>query len=345
MSLDLSPLFNSFSDDAPSGPNLEYDPAFLEMMEAAEAKPERQMGDSVIEAEEPDWKVVKARALDLCQRSKDVRVLILLAQASLHTDGFPATGQVLEAVQRLLSEAWDSVHPQLDPDDQDPMMRVNAIAALADPAGLIKSLRAVPLVSSRVVGRFALRDIERAESGGGEEGAPSADLISAAFMDVDLEELQSTETALLGARDAAATIDAALTERLGGQAPDLQPLVVMLKQCADEVSSRLASRGVSAAGDSAGFEAGVEEGAPGAAPTAAAAPAAAVNGRQDVVRMIDLICDYYRRSEPSSPVPVLLGRARKLVDKSFLDVVRDLVPGGLDEAERFRGEVEEEEDS
>lgn len=338
MSLDLSLLFSSFSDDAPSGPNLEYDPAFLEMMEAAEAKPERQMGDSVIEAEEPDWKVVKARALDLCQRSKDLRVLILLAQAALHTDGFPATGQALEAVQRVLSDAWDSVHPQLDPDDQDPMMRVNAIAALADPAGLIKSLRAVPLVSSRVVGRFALRDIHRAESGGGAEGGPSADLISAAFMDVDLEELQSTEAALRGAKDAAAAIDADLTERLGGQAPDLQPLVAMLEQCAGEVLSRLASRG-------AAVEVDVEPGAPAAAPTAAAAPAAAVNGRQDVVRMIDLICDYYRRSEPSSPVPVLLGRARKLVDMSFLDVVRDLVPGGLDEAERFRGEVEEQEDS
>jgi type VI secretion system protein ImpA len=45
--------------------------------------------------------------------------------------------------------------------------------------------------------------------------------------------------------------------------------------------------------------------------------------------MIDRICDYYARQEPSSPVPLILMRARGLVDKTFIDIMRDLAPDGL----------------
>jgi len=55
----------------------------------------------------------------------------------------------------------------------------------------------------------------------------------------------------------------------------------------------------------------------------------AVQSRQDVLRILDLICDYYRRSEPSSPIPLLLTRARRLVDKDFMEIVNDLTPEAL----------------
>ena len=335
MSLDASRLQSAVSDEAPSGPNLEYDAAFLEMVAAAEAKPERQMGDSVIEAQDPDWKAVKANAVELCERTKDLRVFILLAQAVLHTDGFGAMSDALVSMRVVLDEFWPSVHPELDPDDQDPMMRVNAIASLADPNGLIKQLRSAPLVSSKVVGRFSMRDIQLAESGQGGEGAPSMDLIGAAFMDVSVEQVEEASAAVCSAHEACIAIDEALTSRLGGQAPDLQPVLLALKEISGELAARWSEKD---AGAPVAAEEASEGG--GGAP-ATAARAAAVSDRKDVVRMIDLVCDYYQRCEPSSPVPVLLQRARKLVDMNFLDVVRDLVPGGLDEAERIRGEVEE----
>ena len=330
MSLDLDNLFEPLSEDHPSGSDLEYDATFLEMLAAAEAKPERQMGDSVIEAEEPEWKVVKSKALEVCERTKDIRALILLANAASHTDGFGAMRDVLQALQQVLVDFWPTVHPQLDPDDQDPMMRANAAAALADPDGLIKTLREIPLVESKVVGRFSMRDIEVAESGRGDADAPSPDLIAAAFMDVDVEALQETEAALDGAHEASVNIDARLTEEMGGQAPDLRPLMEAISATLQELRSRLSMRGVGEDADSEGGDAGEGGGSGG--------HSSGVNSRQDVVRHIDLICDYYRRVEPSSPVPVLLERARRLVDMSFLDVVRDLLPSGLDQAQQFEGQ-------
>jgi type VI secretion system protein ImpA len=56
-----------------------------------------------------------------------------------------------------------------------------------------------------------------------------------------------------------------------------------------------------------------------------------------VLRILDALCDYYARNEPSSPVPMLLTRAKRLVDKSFIDIIRDLAPAGLAEAEVIGG--------
>lgn len=83
-----------------------------------------------------------------------------------------------------------------------------------------------------------------------------------------------------------------------------------------------------------------EAGPVAAAQGGGAAPASVpgtIQSREDVVRALDRICEFYARTEPSSPVPMLLQRARRLVDKSFLEVLRDLVPDGLNQAMIFQG--------
>ena len=71
-----------------------------------------------------------------------------------------------------------------------------------------------------------------------------------------------------------------------------------------------------------------------AAPNGAPAPARPrgvgdIESREDVLRAIDAICAYYARHEPSSPVPLLLDRAKRLISKSFLEVLEDIAPESL----------------
>ncbi|MEM7392468.1 MAG: hypothetical protein AAF492_08965 [Verrucomicrobiota bacterium] len=47
--------------------------------------------------------------------------------------------------------------------------------------------------------------------------------------------------------------------------------------------------------------------------------------------------DYYRRVEPSSPVPLILGRAKKLVGCSFIDVLKDIAQSAITEVETIAG--------
>jgi type VI secretion system protein ImpA len=62
-----------------------------------------------------------------------------------------------------------------------------------------------------------------------------------------------------------------------------------------------------------------------------------VGSRHDVVSALEAICRFYRTHEPSSPIPLLLERARRLVDKSFVELVEDLTPDGLGQLHLLRG--------
>lgn len=62
-----------------------------------------------------------------------------------------------------------------------------------------------------------------------------------------------------------------------------------------------------------------------------------IRNRSDVLATLDRICDYYARAEPSSPVPMLLQRARRLVNKDFMAIIRDLTPSAVSEAEVIGG--------
>jgi type VI secretion system protein ImpA len=71
-----------------------------------------------------------------------------------------------------------------------------------------------------------------------------------------------------------------------------------------------------------------------------AGPPGSVRSRQDVIRMMDAICGYYKDNEPSSPVPILITRAKKMVNRTFLEIVRDMTPSGINEIEVFVGPEE-----
>ena len=62
-----------------------------------------------------------------------------------------------------------------------------------------------------------------------------------------------------------------------------------------------------------------------------------VTSRDDVVAMLDRICAYYERHEPSSPVPLLMQRARRLVHMNFLELMRDLADKGMPQIEAISG--------
>jgi type VI secretion system protein ImpA len=64
---------------------------------------------------------------------------------------------------------------------------------------------------------------------------------------------------------------------------------------------------------------------------------AAIQSREDVVRAIDAICKYFERYEPSSPVPFLLLRAKRLLSMNFMEILGELTPDALRQAEEICG--------
>jgi type VI secretion system protein ImpA len=131
-------------------------------------------------------------------------------------------------------------------------------------------------------------------------------------------------------------IETVLTERVGAaRSIDLSPLARLLRRAADFLGERIAGTG------DTGGPAETADPSSGGSAAAGERTGAPLSGdiadRQDVIRMIDKICAYYERHEPSSPVPLLLMRARRLVDKSFMEILQDLAPEGMGQARQVGG--------
>ena len=344
--MDLEALLLARGEDEPSGEDLEYDQDFTEMELAAMPGEEKQAGDEIIPAEDPDYQEVSAKAMAVMERSHDLRAGIFLANSDLRIRGLQGFADATSYIRGCLEQYWASCHPQLDEDDDDdPTMRVNSVLALADSDTVIRSLRLAHLTDSRTFGRMSLRDIAVAEG----EITPPSDMdnvpdmasVSAAFQDTDAETLTDRLTAAQTAFDNIVAINAVFDEQIPGQGPDLEPVQTVVKQ----IVGRLA--------DAVGAEAGGEEAvAEGAADTnvsaAQAAPmgasgGGAINSPVDVQNAIDRIIAYYQRSEPSSPVPILLERAKRLVGADFVSIMKDMAPLGVENVNLIGGIEEESE--
>ncbi len=158
---DVEGLLAEIANEPPCGPDLEYDPDFMALDQAAQGKPEQQFGTTIIAAEEPDWAAVRGQAEALFKRTKDLRVAALLVRSWIRTEGFEALTPGLTLVTQLLSRYWDGIHPRLDPDDDnDPTMRMNALAPLADSAALVRDVRESVLARPRGLPPLLVRDLE-----------------------------------------------------------------------------------------------------------------------------------------------------------------------------------------
>lgn len=340
--IDVEQLLQEVSAADPCGENLEYDTDFGDLERATHGKEEHSMGDVIVAAEEPDWADVEARAIELLARSKDLRIASYLAKAQLHTSGIEGFSRGLGLLRGLLERYWDNIFPQLDAeDDNDPTLRVNSTMSLSDPETVIHTLRVTPLVRSRSFGTVSYRDIALASgelssgNGAGGQGIDPA-AIDAAFVECDLDALQATQGAVRAALDHVAAIEGTVTEKIGAaNAPNLEELIHLLnaidKALAGKITARIGDGELADDDDAAATEQG------GAAVESGGRPGP-IRSREDVMRTIDRICEYYQRNEPSSPVPLLLRRAKRLVAKDFMEILRDMVPDGVTQAETITGE-------
>jgi type VI secretion system protein ImpA len=339
-------LLKPISDDAPCGEDLSYDPALQELEILARGKPETQFSA----AEPPNWEELRTRCLELFARSKDLRVAMTLAVASLELDGLPGFRESLLLVRGLLERYWPTVYPQLDSaDDNDPLQRMNIIASMAMPVGtygdsvrMLERLRGVPLCDSVQMGRYSLAQILRAETGGltpGDKTEVKIPQIDAAFRDSKQEKLSETYQILSDCITLVQGIDDSITLTVGAKrAPDLTPLSSELIAMRSRVAPFIRAGSVPAV-------ISATEAHEGAGAAAAAQPAFSLQGeirsREDVLNLLQRICQYYERTEPSSPVPLVLKRAARLAEMDFMQIIHDLSPEAVSQIRTITGEKED----
>lgn len=359
MALDVEKLLADVSPDSPCGPDLSSEAAYFELTSAARGTPPREeMKGQTIDGAEPNWREVRSLAIELLGRSKDLNVVMVLLAAETAQSGLMGLRDGLRLLQGLLERHWEGLHPALDPDDDlDPLQRINLIDGLAavpgiewNPTNIQRRLREVPVTASRQLGRFTYRqvlmasgDLPKPKAEGADAG-PDQNLIDAAFADSDPEALREMAAAAVEAVEASAAIDRWLTAKVGASnAKDMGAWHAAIRDVSSRLNAQLTKRGLSVTNPAASAERpGDGEGSNPGGPGAPAGPgpqrlAGEIHTREDVLNALGKVLDYYRQHEPSSPVPIVIKRALRLVPMSFAEVIMELAPAGVDQVRQIGG--------
>ncbi|MEK6235317.1 MAG: type VI secretion system protein TssA, partial [Planctomycetales bacterium] len=317
MSIDVEKYLQPISEELPCGENLEYEPAFQEMEEASKGKEAGGIVEAGQEAEPPEWKEVKAKSLGLLETTRDLRPAVYLARSVLNLDGWRDFADALAMIQGFLEKFWDQVWPELDHDDPSDLagFRVYALQELCGAEATLYWVERTPLIRSRMVGQFSLRDVKIAngdvEAPSSMDSPPTTPAIEAAFRDeeIETETIQGTLEAINDAIEHTKGIEAGVTAHIDAtMSVRLTDLVKMLEECAAYIQERLQERvPIEEEGGESG-EGGSGSGS-GSGPGGGDALSGRINSRTDVLKALDMVNDYYTRHEPSSPLALVVRSA------------------------------------
>lgn len=325
------------SAEFPCGASLEYSADFLKLQELATGLPERQYGKVVIPAEAPDWGAVSEAGERLLRQSKDMRIVSTLARAAIGINGLAGFANAMDVADHLTDQYWDALHPALEFDGQaDPIMRVNAIAELSAPEGVMRHLRSTVFVQSKGL-VVSVRQAEMALSPSDRQGAGdsiSREQLSALVVDA-LRGNPSAFDAVEKAHGSATRLQQRCLDRLGSTvAPDLSPLVTTLTTLLTCILQ--ARRLILPTHDTESVPGDIDGDLPR---VTAGRGIGVIQTRQDAFDSLAMVCEYFERREPASPVPILIRRAQRLIGMTFVDIIRDMAPDSMSRIDIIAGET------
>lgn len=307
-------LFSPIEETRPCGPELEYDVDYIELQVVATERSEQQFGNTIFPAQQPDWSDVAQRALDLLNRTKDLRILAYLARARAELDGLPGYAGVLDIALFWLEQHWDDLYPRiLVEGEEDPLLRINAIAALTEIDGIGRALRRAPLVRGEF-GCIKLRELESRLDGTPLESVPWND----AQLYQILRSQDGTELRAVGRITATLSKLNQLIEQHLGQSWTLDfstfarpfQLIIQAMEQHDEVPlATETAPATSLLADAAAISAGAKP-----------------PEREQVIRLMEDICRYFERHEPGHPAALLVRRAQRLMPLNFMEIIQDMAP-------------------
>ncbi len=277
-----------------------------------------------------DWSGLLAEVGGYFGRTKHLGLARYALLADLNLSGLSGLSDGLALFNQLLSRYWLAVYPQIE--DGDSEERLDVISQIDDPL-VIEGIGGVVVAKGKRAGSYNLDQVLVSRSGG--EPAPS--LVEASVNETlseDPEFYDGLAAQCREIRQQFGFIRDILQEHLGSPSVSFPGIEEKLSQLEHFLAQSAAVPGMAPAGG--------EEAADGAAPAAVvAAQPGEILGRADVVRALDQIIRFYRKTEPASPVPHLLHRAKRVVNMDFMEIVNEFRLAGNPSIQDIFGAVDE----
>lgn len=341
--LDVTALARPLSVEEPCGPDLDLDgdPDFMQavariegLMPASYFTRDRDGRQQAFDRTGIDFPAEIKIVTGLLGRSRDLRLLTLFSRLSALNRDLPGLASGVAAVAALLRSHWSDVNPRGE--DGDFGLRSAVLQPLDDMAAVILPLQHIPLAESRRYGSVSFRSVMMAE---GEvtapEGSETIDRagIERVFAESDLDDLRAKRACIATIVEAAGSIYATMVaEASFEEAVQLERLTALAGRIATHIDTVLVARDPAAAVAAALADSGPDPAATTAAATPAISATVPVATLSDAAAALASVAGYLAAFEPSNPAEILVRQTQSLLGKSFVDVLRILMPNQADDA-------------
>lgn len=332
----LDELLAPVAGDAPTGPDLDESPEFDRIRTAFDIN--FPLDAKVVDPEEGvpapppvDWEEIRDEIESLSEQTKDLFLAVSYARCGLVLGDLETVERGLMFSAGLLESHWEAVNPPID----GPM-------GFPGRSGIFENVAqrgafGIPFMQMAVVrdGRVGLAGehlTDAAEHGGASDHFPTVRRVLDSWDDARKQELAAQLASIL---DALARIEKAMKTHGGGSSPDFsttRDIVTMTRDAFLQLAG-LAEMGAEPADaeESASAEDG-DSSLSFSGDSGGAGFSGKVRTRDDVLRALSEIEQYYARAEPGHPVKVAAARLRGWVTKDFMAILEDIVPGSVDDA-------------
>ena len=342
---DINALLLPIPGDAPCGVDLVFSPEFDAIREARRHDdPQLDQGDWVIDLKEADWpEVARICSEALRNRSKDIRIASWLAEAWAKTRGFAGLRDGYLLIDGLCRDYWEGLHPV--PEDGDVQQRVGNLAWLLSRSQQL--IGEIPLTQADGARYGAVlweaasqlaNAVKRTPDNANEltRGKLTLDRFDAARRDTPPSFYSELDTQLEGCAQALAQLERTLDERLGDESPAFSRVREALRNVTELAHRFARDAGLLVRADitpaptptstpgapavptrveptltAANAFPGAET-LPAGAPAVDAVPHAArgpIQTREQALAQLREVADFFRRTEPHSPVAYLADKA------------------------------------
>jgi type VI secretion system ImpA family protein len=273
-----------------------------------------------------DWRAITGLIEGQCGRTKDVWLAVYLARAGAQWGRLDTVVTGCELLAGLFETYWTDLHPSLD--EYGFQGRKGPCESLTRIGPFLGPLKRVKLVEHARLGSFGGEDLMRFEAEGAE--AQGYGMFRKAVEDAGQESLQAVLDQVDALRGAIQRADRVLVAQADG---DTGTDFTLTYQTLDAMRRALAPyAGVAVAAEAASDAGGEGGGMPATGESSGPRIAGKVDSRDDVLRALDAVADYYIRREPGSPIPVAIKRVRGWVGMDFMSILKDISPNSVTEA-------------
>jgi len=347
--LAVEDLLQPISEEAPCGENVRDDTApssiYYKIKDARSAArdAERQLEASDEGGEPPDWRSVEETGIEILrERSKDLEIAAWVTEALLRRHGFAGLRDGFRLLHGLIEAHWEGLYPPEE--DEGVIDKVAPLTGLNGEEGegtLIVPIRRTPLTDVGSFGALALYQYEQAgelttiEDEERIEQKKAAGAVTLEQFDVAAKEsgadfFRNLLGDLKAALESFNAMNALLDERCGTDAPPSSNIRNLLQECLD--TAKQISRDLlpdEEELDETEAEAGSEtaEGGPDAAarPAGRAMAIGEVQTREEAFKALGKIADFFRRTEPHSPISYALQQAVRWGKLDLPALMRELI--------------------